>query len=98
MIEIFDKKGFDCLLTIEADSLKNIDLSGAVLREANLVQYDFTDAVLKDVDFQDADLRLVNFTNADLTGANLTGADMTGAILENAKIDKPKVIPIVIKS
>ncbi|MDH3325196.1 MAG: pentapeptide repeat-containing protein [Gammaproteobacteria bacterium] len=97
MIEIYDKKGFDQIMVIEATSLKNIDLRGAHLKEANLVQYDFTGADLRGANLQDADLRLVNFTGADLTGANLMGADLTGAILTDTKMDRPKVIPIVIQ-
>lgn len=95
MIIVYDKKGFDKLLELEVTSFKSLDLSGANLKDANMVQYDLSGVILRNANLAGADLRLVDFTDADLSGADLTGADLTGAILTNTKMDRKKIIPII---
>ncbi|MCY4064124.1 MAG: pentapeptide repeat-containing protein [Chloroflexi bacterium] len=45
-------------------SFRNANLSGAVMKEAQLVRTDFSNADLKDTDFTDADLTCADFTSA----------------------------------
>lgn len=54
--------------------LKNADLSGVYLREANFTGADLTNAKLFNTRLTSAD-----FTNADLSNADLNGADLTEA-------------------
>ena len=70
MIEIKDMSG-RVLRTVDADSLKNADLTGAHLTRADL---------------NGANLARAHLSHADLTGANLTGADLNGAYFGNTTI------------
>ena len=97
MISVYDKKGFDVLLELEATSFKAQDLTGVNLKDANMVQFDLTGVILRDANLAGADLRLADLTDADLSGADLTGTDLTGAILANTKMDRKKIIPIAIQ-
>lgn len=54
------------------------------------IQADLTGAILKVANLKGADLSYANLTGADLTGAkftdaNLTGADLTGVIMWSVK-------------
>jgi len=101
MIQIFDKKGFTTLLTIDSPTLCDADLSGCQLGEANMVQYDLRNTCLKGSNLRDADLRLTrldhadlrdaDLTNADLSGANLSAAQLQGAILTNTTLIDAKL-------
>jgi uncharacterized protein YjbI with pentapeptide repeats len=77
------------------------DLSGADLREANLIEaylrkanfreaelsgVDLSGANLSRADFHEARLCMVNLNRADLTRANLSGADLTRAGLSRANL------------
>lgn len=86
MIDIFDRKGFDCLISIDATTLKGVDLSGAELGNACLVEFDLSGANLKGVNLSSADLRLAKLDGADLSGANLKDADFTGCSLDGANL------------
>lgn len=93
MIVIFDRKGLSQLLTLELDTLRNVELRGANLENANLVQVDLENADLREANLVGADLRLANLRGADLRGANLTGTDFAGAAMDGALTDKP-LLPV----
>ena len=54
MIVIYDKKGFNELLCLHTETLRDADLTGANLFEANLVQCDLRGANLRDARLSDA--------------------------------------------
>jgi len=87
MIHIYDKKGFSPLLSLDADSLSNIDLQHAELHEANLIEYNLSHADLRGAILTNADLRFANLSHADLRGTNLTDADLSNANLDHALLD-----------
>ena len=67
------------------------DLSGADLREANLIRANLYGANLREADLSKADLRGANLREADLSeadlyGANLREADLSGADLYGANL------------
>jgi uncharacterized protein YjbI with pentapeptide repeats len=69
----------------------NVDLTGAHIPKANLLEADLTGANLTGVNLTGADLTRVRLTRADLThadlrGARLTGADLTSAYLTGADL------------
>ncbi len=65
----------------ERDILKNANLQGANLREADLRR-----AILRDTNLQGADLRMAKLERTSLERVNLTGADLRGADLKEAKL------------
>jgi len=77
-------------------NLAQMDLNGALLRDANLRHADLTQATLNRADLSGADLSgatMIQVTahgarlaGADLTGADLTQADLTGADLSGANL------------
>jgi len=77
-------------------SMEQIDLTGAILRDANIQNANLTQATLDFADLSGADLAHANmtqvtakhakFTNADLSGAVLDQADLTSADLSKAKV------------
>lgn len=91
MIEIFDRKGFDCVASVEANSLQGVDLSGQDLSNANLVQMDLRGANLSNCKLVGADLRLAN-----LSGANLSGADLSNAEIMSCQFDEVEAKDIVL--
>ncbi len=64
--------------------LRGADLSGADLRGAVLRGADLSGAVLRDADLSGADLRGADLRGAVLSGAVLRGADLRGAVLSDA--------------
>jgi len=73
------KAGFDGTvdltgIRLRAPNLRDIDLRGAILRDAT-----FAEAVCTRGDLRDADLRGANFHGADLCDIKLAGADIRGA-------------------
>lgn len=72
------------------------DLSGAVIRSADLRSADLTDANLRSADLRSAnlgsaklsgtDLTAANLLNANLSGADLRGTDLTAADLRRANL------------
>lgn len=91
MIEIFDRKGFDCIASVDASNLQGADLSDQDLSNANLVQMDLRGANLSNCKLVGADLRLAN-----LTGANLNGADLSNAEIMSCQFDAVKATDIVL--
>jgi len=91
MIEIFDRKGFDCIARVDADNLQGADLHGQDLSNANLVQMDLRGANLSNCRLVGADLRLAN-----LTGANLSGADLSNAEIMSCQFDMVEATDIVL--
>lgn len=86
MIQIFDRRGFTLLLTIECETLQGAQLAGAQLNDANLVQVDLSGADLSGAALRDADLRLARLDNANFNGADLNGADLSRAKLTGANL------------
>lgn len=87
MIDIFDRKGFDRLARIEADTLQGADLRGLDLSNANLVHLDLRDADLSGCKLVGADLRLANLSGANLSGADLSDSELMGCQLAQTKAD-----------
>jgi hypothetical protein len=85
MIEIKNKYGV-VLLTVDADTLREADLSWANLREANLREADLREADLRGANLRRADLCGADLSWASLRGANLRGADLRGASLIGADL------------
>lgn len=65
-----------------------IDLSGAILRDADLTGVDLSEADLSGVDLRGAKLMRADLTDSDFSGANLTGANLDGANFTGATITK----------
>ena len=63
------------------ETIKEANLRGVNLREANLREADLRGANLREADLSGADLRGANLREADLSGANLRGADLRWADL-----------------
>ena len=72
-------------------NLREAALSGADLREANLIGADLRGADLRDADLRDVNLREAALSEANLREAALSGADLSGA---DAKINGHSVIQI----
>ena len=70
-MEIKHKLTSEVLLTIEGDSLQEVNLRGADLRGADLRSADLRWADLRSADLQEVNLRGANLRWADLRGANL---------------------------
>ncbi|MFP8941232.1 pentapeptide repeat-containing protein [Streptomyces fenghuangensis] len=70
--------------------LRGADLTGANLFGANLFGADLFGANLFGADLRGADLTGANLFRADLRGADLRGADLTGAFLIGANLDGVK--------
>lgn len=65
-------------------SLAGLDLSGSVLRDAELVSSDLSGTNLTGASLRGATLRYANLTGADLTNARLEGADLSGVLWTGA--------------
>ncbi|MFD5461863.1 pentapeptide repeat-containing protein [Kitasatospora sp. NPDC127059] len=77
--------GFDS----HAHSIKGLNFSGKVLRDADfkhqdLSGFEFRDADLRGADFTGANLRNANLIGARVTAAELRGANLEGALLQDA--------------
>lgn len=79
-IEIKNRWTGAVILTVDADSLIDADLSYANLRGAYLSGEDLRDADLRGADLSDADLSGAYLSDADLSDADLRYADLRGAI------------------
>ena len=90
MIEIYDRKGFDRIASIESDTLVGSDLNGRDLTNGNFVQMDLANANLSGCNLTDTDFRLCNLQDVDLSNANLNGADFSGANLCGANFENAK--------
>ena len=66
--------------------LTHADVSGALLRGANLSGTLFIDANIEYVDFSGADLSYVQLNRARMKGANLQNADLTHAVFTGADL------------
>jgi len=66
--------------------LSDADLSGANLSGANLIDADLSGADLSGANLIDADLSGADLFGADLSGADLSGADLFGADLSRANL------------
>ena len=74
-IEIRHRDTGAVLRTVNAETLRGIDLAGADLSGANL----------RGANLSGADLSGANLSGANLSGANLSWADLSGANLSGAK-------------
>ena len=86
-----DKRNFDFNHVF---SCSPVDLSGAVLRDAQLINADLTCANLEGADLTGANLSHAQLGQADLRGAILSGADLTGALLNLSQLSKAELEPI----
>jgi len=74
-------------LDIHGAFVRRADLSGALLRKANLNGADATGAIFRDADFEGAQLRGTILRGADLSGArNLTLEQLAEAIIDDATV------------
>lgn len=86
---------------LDGRDLRNVDLTGAMLREATFQRSDLAGATLRDVDgyrakffsakmpgavLDEARLIEADFTRADLSGAKLRGADLRNAKLVDTNL------------
>jgi uncharacterized protein YjbI with pentapeptide repeats len=65
---------------------RNVDLTGASLRGAELIKANLQGANLMRADLRGADLQGANLMQTALFQANLSGADLRGAILVGAQL------------
>lgn len=77
--------------------LRGVDLSGADLRDVDLICADLSGSDLRGVDLTGADLSRANLRGAKMDGANLSGADLSGASLIYAEIGNAKLIGAILK-
>lgn len=80
----------------DGQDLRNVDLTGATVRDASFQRADLTGALLVEADarrakfvsalMHDARLDRAKLVRADLTKADLTGASLKGADLTNARL------------
>ena len=85
-IEINDRYTNEVIRTVEADTLRDANLSGADLRGANLSGANLSGADLSDANLRGADMSSANLSVADLRGADLSGADLSDADLSGADL------------
>jgi uncharacterized protein YjbI with pentapeptide repeats len=73
---------------IEADFISKLklDLSDAILSDADLSRADLSDAILRDADLSRADLSRAKLRGADLRGTDLRGADLSRSDLRYADL------------
>jgi uncharacterized protein YjbI with pentapeptide repeats len=64
-----------------------INIQGADLRQANLIEADLREAYLIEVDLIDANLFMADLSGADLTDAKLIGTEMSHAIINKAELN-----------
>ena len=83
-MEILHKDTKEVLLSIDAETLVDADLSCAELQNANLRSASLQDADLWCANLQDADLRDANLADMNLEKVNLQGADLQGANLKDS--------------
>jgi len=86
MIEINNIYTGEVLLTVEADTLRGVNLAGVDLREANLTGVDLTGADLTGANLRWADLGGADLHRANLRGVNLRGANLRGANLRGSDL------------
>jgi uncharacterized protein YjbI with pentapeptide repeats len=80
----------------DAQNLRDVDLTGATLRDASFKRSDLTGASLVDADarrakFVSTILQEVQFDGANLVQADFTNADLTGASLKNADLTRARL-------
>jgi uncharacterized protein YjbI with pentapeptide repeats len=71
---------------------RNVDLTGAPLREAELIRANLQGADLMRADLRGADLQGANLMQAGLFQADLSGANLQGAILVGAQLKWAKLM------
>ena len=83
------KKCLGCNLrgaNLDKADLNGVDLSNAILIDADLDETNLSNANLSGADLTDADLGKANLTGANLSKANFTKADLEDANLTNANV------------
>jgi uncharacterized protein YjbI with pentapeptide repeats len=68
-------------------SFHNTDLSESNLRWNDIIDVDFTEAILARADFRASIYTRVNFTRADLRGADMRRAGFEGCVFDGANMD-----------
>lgn len=82
---------YNCVIELSGADLKQVNLSRAILNDAdlsgaNLVEANLTAAALNRTDLSGAKLSKANLLRAELRGASLSGADLTGTELIGADL------------
>ena len=72
---------------LKGADLSGKDLTGTVLRGIDLSDYDLTGTILTGADLTGTILRGANLTDANLTGVDLSGMDLTGTKFNNANLE-----------
>jgi uncharacterized protein YjbI with pentapeptide repeats len=80
----------------DGQDLREVDLTGAMLRDASFKRADLSGAILADTDarrakFVSAVLHETQFDNANLAVADLTKAELQGASLRNANLTRARL-------
>jgi uncharacterized protein YjbI with pentapeptide repeats len=91
---VFDE--VDLMLTsLGGLDLRGLDLTGARLRDANLVGTDLRKATLRGVDFGGARTSGLRLNDADLRGSIADATFWTSAVLDGARIDTVQALAYV---
>ena len=79
-------------IALHQANFAGLDLSKAVLQDAQLPGANFAHANLSGADLRFIDLRRTNMEQADLHGANMTVADLRGAHLNRANFSEARLL------
>jgi len=71
---------------LEGAVIQHVDLSGINLREANLMNADFSGTIFRGGDLQHANLRGASLLAADLRGTDVRNSQLQGAVLTDADL------------
>jgi uncharacterized protein YjbI with pentapeptide repeats len=93
MIEIKNRDG-TLLHTVDADVLREVNLSGADLNGADLSEAYLFGANLNGADLSEANLYGADLIGADSSSANLSWANLFGADFTNARIQDASGLPV----
>ena len=83
----FPASACDARLDLSGALLKRADLTGSILSGANLASADLREANLLEARLAGADLSFANLTNARLDDADLAGAELAGALIAGARLN-----------
>ena len=90
----FDEMSLNKLLAM--NHCVKCDLSGAILRKANLSEADLREAHLYEANLSGANLRGANLSRANLSRANLIYTNLTDADLTNTELGETKLTDAIL--